>query len=712
MANIDIGIDLEDKAALQALTRLTKQSKKFGKAAEKNFGKASQAVNVFKGALSANLVIGGLKGITAAFTAAGRAAINLGSSFIESASEIEDIGVKFEILTGSAAAAAGVMEDLITFTSTTPFQLQGVAAAAKNLLAFGLETEKLLPTLRKLGDIAAGSGKDLTELATVFGQIRLEGKLTGERLNQLQDAGIPIGPVLEKSLKLAEGSIKKFVATGKVGFSDVEAALKTLTSEGGLFFEATIRQSKTLSGVISTLRDAFSIAGADIGKEFLPVLKSAALSIIDLINSNRELIKQFAEISGKQLAEAFLFLVQSIPKVIQSFGGLLDTIDSVKFAFRDMGIDIAQSVLNINIGIEALDQALNFLGLSSDKSLKDIQNQNDALTEFIINSKVALAEGERNRESRQKAFALATKLAKEFEIQVTKSFQAEKDAQNKSVESNSKGNKDKAENEKQALDQIALLRLGFEESQKEIQLIDDEDNKIRQTEAFELLKANLGEEVAIRTLNEAKKLEDAGKTEKAIQLIRKKSVEAQKRSLSSLFDFEKNTNAGRAANFKSTLSTISTLSQENNSTLFAIGKTAALSTAFIDGRVAVQKALASAPPPFNFALAAIVGVAVAANIVKIASSKPPAKRQAGGLVPGPVSDVDNTVIQAAGGELVLNRRQQTQLFNLATGGTQGGGGGVNITIQGNVIADDESQVNSLIDRIKDQLEFRNATLAV
>ncbi|WP_449104093.1 phage tail length tape measure family protein [Pseudomonas veronii] len=63
---------------------------------------------------------------------------------------------------------------------------------------------------------------------------------------------------------------------------------------------------------------------------------------------------------------------------------------------------------------------------------------------------------------------------------------------------------------------------------------------------------------------------------------------------------------------------MASLSQSGNKKLAAIGKAAAIIQATMDGYLAVQKALAAFPPPFNFAAAAAVGVATAANVANIA----------------------------------------------------------------------------------------------
>jgi hypothetical protein len=101
------------------------------------------------------------------------------------------------------------------------------------------------------------------------------------------------------------------------------------------------------------------------------------------------------------------------------------------------------------------------------------------------------------------------------------------------------------------------------------------------------------------------------------QLDRNHAVQSAK-SAAELVKFQNDQDKARQENFKSTMGTIASLSSSGNKELAAIGKAAAITNATIDGYAAVQKALASAPPPFNFALAAAVGAATAANVSKIA----------------------------------------------------------------------------------------------
>ena len=132
--------------------------------------------------------------------------------------------------------------------------------------------------------------------------------------------------------------------------------------------------------------------------------------------------------------------------------------------------------------------------------------------------------------------------------------------------------------------------------------------------------------------------------------------------------WEESTNKERVANQKETLGRIATLAQSNNKELAAIGKAAAITQATIDGFAAVQKALAAAPPPFNFVLAGLVGAATAANVANIVG----VKFAEGGVVPGSSFTGDTVNAQLNSGEVVLNRPQQSELLQIARGGGNAG----------------------------------------
>lgn len=201
---------------------------------------------------------------------AGLAIFSVAKGFVDAASKVEDLSNQFQTLTGSAENAKKLITDLTQFAAKTPFQLEGLADASKQLLAFGFSQEQIIDKLGKIGDVAAASGGSIQEISLIYGQIAAQGKLTGERLLQLQERAIPIGPAIAKTMGVAESAVRDLVSKGKVDLATFETAFASLSATGGQFAGGMDRQSKTLSGTISTLKDNFFVLSATIGEQLLP----------------------------------------------------------------------------------------------------------------------------------------------------------------------------------------------------------------------------------------------------------------------------------------------------------------------------------------------------------------------------------------------------------------------------------------------------------
>ena len=280
---IILELDLETGKVISEFNQVERKAKTSGKKAGDNFSD------------------GFSKGLGNLATKASQIGAVLGAAFagfatkgaFEAARSIESIETRFEVLLGSAGDAKKQVKELVDFAATTPFQLEGISEAAAQLLSFGFQQKELQSTLRTLGDIAAGTNKPLQEFSLVLGQIRAAGKLTGERLLQLQERGANIAPALAKNLGVAESSIRSLVSAGKVGFNDVTDALRTLTEEGGIFADATQKQSETLNGLVSTLSDNFFALQVAIGEALGPAFKTILSESISLISSKRFFISHF-----------------------------------------------------------------------------------------------------------------------------------------------------------------------------------------------------------------------------------------------------------------------------------------------------------------------------------------------------------------------------------------------------------------------------------
>jgi tape measure domain-containing protein len=250
-----------------------------------------------------------ISGLTKA--AFGVAFIGLGASIgaiikksAQLAAQFEQIKVAFTTMTGSADKAKGLIDSLIEFAKNTPFTPEKVQSAAKKLLAFGFASEVVESKLRVLGDVSAGTGKDLAELAVIYGQIKAAGRLMGQDLLQLINAGFNPLNIIAKKTGKSMLELRKDMEKGLISFDQVEDAFRTATGEGGLFFNMMENQSKTLSGTLTILEGSVSDLMRQFGELTLPELKLIVLGGQEAVNLLQDLAdaRKLIEASGESVA--------------------------------------------------------------------------------------------------------------------------------------------------------------------------------------------------------------------------------------------------------------------------------------------------------------------------------------------------------------------------------------------------------------------------
>lgn len=181
--------------------------------------------------------------------------------------EFQQLEVAFGTMLQSAEKADALMQQLTKTAATTPFGLEDVAQGAKQLLAYGLEAEKVNETLIRLGDIAAGLSVPLNDLVYLYGTTMAQGRLYTQDLNQFTGRGIPMISELAKQFGVAESKVKELVESGKVGFPEVQKVIESLTNEGGKFGGLMEEQSKTIIGQISNIEDSLSMMMNELGQQ-------------------------------------------------------------------------------------------------------------------------------------------------------------------------------------------------------------------------------------------------------------------------------------------------------------------------------------------------------------------------------------------------------------------------------------------------------------
>lgn len=220
-----------------------------------------------------------------AFVGFGAGIVSVIKKSAQLAAQFEQIKVAFTTMTGSADKARGLIAELNEFSKATPFRPEQVMSAAKVLLAFGFSAKEVSGVLRMLGDVSAGTGKDLSEMAVIFGQIKGAGRLMGQDLNQLINAGFNPLQVMSEQTGKSMADLKDEMSKGAISFEMVTEAFKTATSEGGLFFNMMEEQSQTLNGQLSTLEGGILDLARSFGETFLPEIKSAVGMLLKLVSA-------------------------------------------------------------------------------------------------------------------------------------------------------------------------------------------------------------------------------------------------------------------------------------------------------------------------------------------------------------------------------------------------------------------------------------------
>ena len=233
-----------------------------------------------------------IKGATAYFTFQGASAFI--KQVIAVRSQFQQLEIAFGTMLKSKEKANALMAQMTDLAAKTPFGLQEVSEGAKRLLAFQVPAEEVTETLRRMGDVAAGLGVPMGQLIHVYGQVKAQGRLMTNDLYQFMNAGIPIIAELSKVVGKSETEIKDMVSAGKIGFPEVQAVIKGMTDEGGLFYNLMAEQSKTLSGQLSNLEDNFDNMLNEIGKATEGIASGAISSVAFLVENYQTLGKIIA----------------------------------------------------------------------------------------------------------------------------------------------------------------------------------------------------------------------------------------------------------------------------------------------------------------------------------------------------------------------------------------------------------------------------------
>jgi tape measure domain-containing protein len=197
----------------------------------------------------------------------GQGMTNFLTSIVQVRGQFQQLEIAFETMLGSKSKAHELMQQMEETAAKTPFDLDGVANGAKQLLAYGESADKVNDTLVRLGNIASGLSLPLNDIVYLYGTTMVQGRLYAADVRQFTGRGIPLVKELAKMYGVTADEINNMVSAGKIGFPDVQKVLNKLTDEGGQFYNLMEKQSKSLTGMISNLGDTWDQVQDHLGEQ-------------------------------------------------------------------------------------------------------------------------------------------------------------------------------------------------------------------------------------------------------------------------------------------------------------------------------------------------------------------------------------------------------------------------------------------------------------
>lgn len=270
---------------------------------------------------------------------------------VEVRGEFELQQKSLQVLLQSKDQADKLWQQTVQLAVQSPFRVSELVSYTRQLAAYRIETGKLFDTTKRLADVSAGLGVDMSRLILAYGQVRAANYLRGTELRQFTEAGIPMLDELAKRFSIMEnkavsaGDVFERISKRMVSFKDVEAVFRSMTDAGGTFYKMQEEQSTTLKGMISNLHDSVDLMLNDIGKTNDGIMKGAVNTV-------------------KYIVEHWEMMVEVLKMVVLSYG-----------AYRI-------AILRTNTALIALAKELEIVTAAEVKSLTWKQLGNTVWTRF------------------------------------------------------------------------------------------------------------------------------------------------------------------------------------------------------------------------------------------------------------------------------------------------------------------------------------------
>lgn len=671
--SVQVELSIEEQKALRALATLSKRFEEFGDNAQKSIKKSDMALASFAGNLAATAAQKGLGLIADAFA-------NLGGFIVDSAKAAAESETSLNRLNVSLAQTGILTEetskrfqDLASeIQATTAFEDDAVIASAALIQSLGrLSSDGLERATKAATDLAATFNLDLETASrlvgkaaegntTALGKLGIEfakGSTDAETFaNVLQTIEQRFGGAAKEQARTFAGAIAQL--------SNVWGDLKETV--GGIIIQnpAVIAAFNTLKSVIiqagQAVANAFSAGNDEAVANFFRITLDGAFAVTVAADT---IVRAFTGMSDAVMA-AIRIMAMGITAPIAGVLELLAKIPMIGDAFRGAADAATNELMRLSSAFDKNVEGLSNFAVEDTilggmaTSIAEARNQFDVFYNDVKNKSPEL----RNNLSPQNEPVDETALQKQRELN-----NAILDLDNQLM--------------------LARNQMAFENDLLEQErIVSRNAAQIEQLQSFELTKSEL---IYQNQLKQNELLKTAEETALANQkALREKELRDLQINQKTKADIRQKELRDQEAFFSAAIS----LSNSNSKELALIGKASALANLAIKTPEAIASSFAFGAriggPPLGFAFGAIAATAMAAQAAQIAG----AKFANGGIVGGTSYNGDRVSAQVNSGEMILNRQQQTKLFN----DINNGGGGGNVVEAINALGDRIARMNIVV----------------
>lgn len=286
----------------------------------------------------------------------------LAASGMNRLSAIENAQTSLTVMMGDAGKAKKFMDEVLAFAKTTPFAFPDLAETSRNLIAFGMDEAKVVPTMKAIGDAAAASGKGsegLRQIASAFGAMQVSGTLSLGEMNRLMDAGIPALKIMANETGISVDRLKKLISKGMFESEEsidilvkgMQEGTKGIAGQTAAMAGIMEETKKNWTGSVDSMKSSISSTMAKIMEPAKPHIQAAmawfgttfsklppiVFKIVDTVKPAFERIGTFAKNTGGFISGVF-----------NSFKGGVGTINGI-LSFQKMGLSKEQADVAVKV---------------------------------------------------------------------------------------------------------------------------------------------------------------------------------------------------------------------------------------------------------------------------------------------------------------------------------------------------------------------------